>query len=155
MAIKIRIVPLILGCIMSSCSITKKPEFKQVNAITIEKLSLQNVTLNAEAVFENPNHIGGKLSLDDIHIIVNDIDMGTVSSATFDVPSKSEFTIPITGTFLLSKLYKDNQKGLLENILNTVKAERIDVKYQGEITYHMGKLSYPYKINKSSTISLK
>ncbi len=143
-----------LVTLLTSCSVTKKPEFKRVDAINVTQMSLQNVTLEADAVFENPNHIGGRLSIDDIHVFVNEIDMGTVSSETFEVPAKSEFNIPIRGTFALSKLLKDNKKGFLGNLLNTIQTESLDVKYVGKITYHLGSFSYSYPIDKTEKIDL-
>ena len=136
------------------CSFTKKPEFKRIDAIRIDQMNLQNVTLEADAVFENPNSIGGRLSVDNIHVFVNEIDMGTVSSNTFEVPAKKEFTIPIRGTFSLSKLYSDNKKGILGNILNTLQTQNLDIKYEGKITYYLGNFSHSYNIDKSEKISI-
>ncbi len=141
--------------LLISCSITKKPQFKHVAAIKIAQMSLQNVTLEADAVFENPNHIEGRLSVDDIHVFVNEIDMGSISAETFEVPARKEFSIPIRGTFSLAKIYNDHKKGFLGNLLNTLNTQNIDVKYVGKITYYLGSFSHSYAIDKTEKITLK
>ncbi len=93
---------------ITSCSISKKPEFKYVDNIEVKNVSMRNITLKADAVFNNSNHIKVKLPIDSIHIFVDNIDVGARSSQEFDVPSKNEFTIPLEGTFSLSKVYKKN-----------------------------------------------
>ncbi|WP_459211652.1 hypothetical protein [Aquimarina rhabdastrellae] len=95
----------IIGCVSP-----KKPIFKTIKSIKIEKIGLREVTLNADAIFENPNALQGTLSLEDLHIFVNDLDVGTISSTTFEVPSKAEFNVPLKGSFSLSKIYKKQQK---------------------------------------------
>ncbi|MDY8138280.1 hypothetical protein [Aquimarina sp. 2201CG5-10] len=137
------------------CSVSKKPEFKYVDNIKVKNISMRNITLNADVIFENPNNLTGKLSIEDIHIFVDNIDVGVISSQEFDVPSKDEFAIPLQGTFSLSKIYKENKKGLLGNVLNAIIRDSINIQYQGVIKYHLGSFSYPYKINKEQKIPLQ
>lgn len=138
-----------------SCSQPKKPVFKAVSSIEIKKLGLKNVTVQADALFENPNALSGTLSLDDIHIFVNDLDVGTISSQTFEVPSHTEFTIPIQGSFSFSDIYAHKKQGLLNSILATIQTDSIHIQYKGAIRYHLGSFSYPYKIDTKQSIALK
>ena len=139
----------------TQCSLTKKPEFQRVDAVKVENISLKDVTLQADAVFKNVNSIGGKIAVNDLHIFVNDTDIGQVAASEFDVPKKSEFTIPLKASFSLSKLAEGNDGDVLSNILNTFTAKTIKVKYVGTIQYRLGNFSYPYKINKEETIKLR
>ncbi|WP_299220686.1 hypothetical protein [uncultured Aquimarina sp.] len=140
--------------VITSCSVSKKPEFKYVANIDVKNISMRNVTIKADAVFNNPNNLNGKLSVDDIHVFVDNIDVGTISSQEFDVPSKKEFTIPLEGTFSLSKIYKENKNNLLGSVLKMAQTDSLLIHYKGNIRYHLGNFSYPYKIDKEQKISL-
>ncbi|SEM11833.1 hypothetical protein SAMN04487910_4160 [Aquimarina amphilecti] len=137
------------------CSVSKKPEFKYVTNIDVKNVSMRNITIQADAVFNNPNNLNGKLSVDDINVFVDNIDVGTISSKEFDVPSRKEFTIPLEGTFSLSKIYKENKNNLLNSVLKMVQTDSLLIRYEGNIRYHYGNFSYPYKIDKEQEVSLK
>jgi len=140
--------------IIISCSTPKKPVFKYVSNIEVKNVSMRNVTIKADAVFNNPNNLNGKLSIDDIHIFVDNIDVGTISSQEFNIPSKKEFTIPLEGKFSLSKIYKENKNTILNSLLKMAQTDSLLIKYRGNIRYHLGNFSYPYKINKEQKVSL-
>ncbi|WP_299440492.1 hypothetical protein [uncultured Aquimarina sp.] len=141
--------------VITSCSVSKKPEFKYITNIDVKNVSMRNVTLKADAIFDNPNHLQGKLSIDDIHVFVDNIDVGVISSKEFDIPSKDEFTIPLEGAFSLSKIYDKNKNNLLGSVLKMVQTDSLDIQYKGNIKYHLGGFSYPYKIDKQQKVSLK
>ncbi|MBG6132077.1 hypothetical protein IWQ47_003968 [Aquimarina sp. EL_43] len=140
---------------ITSCSISKKPEFKYVDNIEVKNVSMRNITLKADAVFNNPNHIKGKLSIDSIHIFVDNMDVGALSSQEFDVPSKNEFAIPLEGTFSLSKVYKKNKNSILGSVLKVIQSDSLDIQYKGVIRYYFGNFSYPYTIDKQQKVRLK
>lgn len=139
----------------ASCSISNKPTFKYIDSIEVTNISLDRVTLNANAVFNNPNNLKGKLSINDIHLFVDDMDIGSVSAKQFDVPAKTEFTIPLQGTFSLSKVYKENKNDILGSILKVIQTDSITVQYKGSIKYYLGNFSYPYTIDKEQKIRLR
>lgn len=141
--------------IITSCSVSKKPEFKYITNIDVKNVSMRNVTIQADAVFKNPNNLNGTLSVDDIHIFVDNIDVGIISSQEFDVPSQEEFTIPLEGKFSLSKIYEKNKNNLLSSVLKMVQTDSLLIQYKGNIRYHLGNFSYPYKIDKEQNVSLK
>ncbi|MEW7290440.1 hypothetical protein [Aquimarina sp. 2304DJ70-9] len=141
--------------LITSCSISKKPEFKYVGNLKVKNIGLRNITLKADAVFNNPNNLKGKLSIDDIHVFVDNIDVGTISSEEFDVPAQSEFAIPLEGTFSLSKIYEKNKTSILGSVLKVIQTDSLNIQYKGSIRYHLGSFSYPYKIDKEQKISLQ
>ncbi|MBW1297727.1 hypothetical protein [Aquimarina litoralis] len=141
--------------ILSSCSVSKKPEFLHISKIDVKNVSMRNITINADAVFMNPNNVGGKLSIDDMHIFVDNIDVGTISSEEFDVPSKDEFKVPLEGTFSMSKIYENNKNNLLNSVIKMVQTDSLNVQYKGNIKYHLGNFSYTYKIEKEQKVSLR
>ncbi len=116
---------------------------------------MRNITLKADAIFNNPNSLQGTLSIEDIHVFVDNIDVGTISSQEFDVPAQSEFAIPLEGTFSLSKIYEENKNTLLGSVLKVIQTDSLDIQYKGIIRYHLGDFSYPYTIDKYKKVSLK
>ncbi len=141
--------------VTTSCSVSKKPKFKHITNIDVKNVSMRNVTLKADAVFDNPNHLRGKLSIDDIHVFVDNIDVGLISSKEFNVPTKEEFTIPLEGTFSLSKIYNKNKNNILGSVLKMVQTDSLNIQYKGNIKYHLGSFSFPYEIDKQQKVSLK
>ncbi len=149
---------LILSTILigiTACSFSKKPTFKYVDNLFVKNVSMREITLNADAIFDNPNHLGGKLSVEDIHVFVDNIDVGTISAQEFNVPAKSEFSIPLQGTFSLSKIYEENKNSLLGSVLKVIQTDSLQIQYKGVIRYHLGNFSYPYQIDKQQKVSLK
>ncbi|KAA1247076.1 hypothetical protein [Aquimarina sp. RZ0] len=116
---------------------------------------MRNITLTADAIFDNPNNLTGKLSIDGIHIFVDNIDVGIISSYEFDVPSKEEFTIQLEGTFSLSKIYNNHKKNILGSILKVAQTDSLLIQYKGNIKYHLGIFSHQYNIDKEQKVSIK
>ncbi|WP_109298964.1 hypothetical protein [Aquimarina sp. AU474] len=137
------------------CSFSEKPKFKHIDNLLVKKVGLRDITLKADAVFNNPNRLSGTLSIEDIHVFVDNIDIGTISSQEFNVPAKDEFSIPLEGTFSLSKIYEENKNNLLGSVLKVIQTDSLNVQYKGAIRYHLGNFSYPYTINKEQKISIK
>jgi len=141
--------------LIASCTLTKKPTFKYVDNLEVKNIGLKKVTLKADAIFNNPNHLKGKISIDSIHVFVDNMMVGSVLSEEFEVPSKSEFSIPLEGTFSLSKIYKKNKNSILGSVLKVLQTDSLNIAYKGIIRYHLGNFSYPYKINKQQKVRLK
>jgi len=140
---------------VGSCTFTKKPKFKYVDKVEVKNIGLKNVTLKADAVFDNPNDLKGKLSTDSIQVFIDNIHVGAILAKEFKVPSKSEFAIPLEGTFSLSKIYNNNKNSILGSVLKAIQTDSITIQYKGVIRYHLGSFSYPYKIDKQQKISLR
>ncbi|GAA4274638.1 hypothetical protein U6A24_08730 [Aquimarina gracilis] len=141
--------------LLTACTFSEKPKFKYVDNLEVKNIGLRNVTLKADAIFNNPNHLKGKLSIDSVLVFVDNIEVGAISAQEFNVPSQSEFAIPLEGTFSLSKIYEENKKSLLGSVLKVIQTDSLDIKYEGTIRYHLGSFSYPYQINKQQKVSIK
>lgn len=139
----------------TTCSIPKKPELSHIGYISVKHVDIQEITVTADAIFNNPNNLQGTLSIEDLHIFVDNVDVGTISSQKFDVPAKAEFTIPLEGSFSPSKIYKNNKNNILGNILKIIQTDSLAIQYKGIIRYHLGDFSYPYKIDKLQKVRLK
>ncbi len=139
----------------TSCAIPKQPTFKYIDNLEVKSLNLSKITVKANAVFNNPNDLKGKLSIEDIHVSIDNIDIGSLSPAEFNVPAKNEFTIPLEGTLSVSKIYQDNKNDLLGSVLKVMQTDSLNIAYKGIIRYHLRSFSYPYHINKQQKVKLK
>ncbi|WAC02042.1 hypothetical protein N7U66_19940 [Lacinutrix neustonica] len=110
------------------------------------------IIMRGDAFFNNPNHVGGQLETEGLKIRINDIDMGTVSSQTFKVPSHKEFSIPLTVNIPSKKLLNLNT---LSSILNSVLNKGMQVQYKGDIKYTLFGFSHQYQIDDIQDIKIK
>jgi len=138
--------------IFLSCSVNEKPVFLKVENIEVVESTSEYVTLSADAFFLNPNDIGGELQSEGIKVIVNDIEMATVSSEAFKVPAKKEFSIPLKTNIPSDKIFNlDNLGGLLNSILS----KKVKVQYTGDIKYKVLGFSHIYAVDKTEYVKVK
>ncbi|OIQ16330.1 hypothetical protein [Lacinutrix sp. MedPE-SW] len=135
-----------------SCKVNEKPEFLRIENIEVEDSNNEFIILTADAFFNNPNTIGGKLETDGIKVVVNDIEVGTVSSKTFNVPAKKEFSIPLKANIPANKILNlNNLSGLLNSVLN----KGMQVQYKGEIKYKVFGFSHKYALDEIQDVKIK
>ena len=77
------------------CTVNEPPEFLGIKNIKVIESTKNFIKINGEGLFQNPNDIGGELQADGIKVFVNGNEMATVSSKSFEVPAKEEFSIPL------------------------------------------------------------
>lgn len=137
---------------LTSCSVKEKPEFVSVNNVKVLETTSQFITLQANAIFKNPNHVGGNLKADDIKIIVNGSEVATVSSESFKVPVDDEFTVPLTAKIETKKLISDKN---LSSLLGSLLGQKLNVQYKGVITYKLLGISYDYDVDYAKDVKIK
>lgn len=135
-----------------SCSIKEKPEFLRVENIKVTDSNSQFIILTADAFFNNPNSVGGKLETEGITITVNDMEVATVSSEAFDVPSKKDFSIPLSANVPTKKLLNLNN---LSGILNSMLNKSMKVQYKGVIKYKVFGFSHKYEVDEIENVKIK
>ena len=135
-----------------SCSVKEKPEFLRVENIKVSESTSEYVSLTADAFFNNPNDIGGELKTDSIHVLVNDMKMATVSSESFDVPAKKEFSIPLQANIPTKRIFNSNN---LEGLFNSLLNKKVKVQYIGDIKYKVLGFSHTYSIDKTENVKIK
>lgn len=145
---------LVSSILVISCKFDKAPEFVRVSSINVSDYTPEKITLTSDLVFNNPNHVGGVLQAENIKVIINNIEMGTVNSPDFIVPSLHEFSVPIEFVFSYKDIFKDPEN-LLVNILNAATNKKINVRYVGNITYKLNVFTYDYPLEYSQEIHLK
>ena len=135
-----------------SCSVKEKPEFLRVENLQVLESTPQTITVTADALFRNPNDIGGELKTDATKVFVNGNEMASVSTELFEVPAKKEFSIPLKANIPTDSLLSDkNLSGLLGSLFN----KTIKVQYKGDIKYKVFGFSHTYAVDKTEHLNLK
>ncbi|KAB1067262.1 hypothetical protein F6U93_12670 [Tamlana haliotis] len=135
-----------------SCAVREKPEFLGVKNIEISEHNSEYITINAEALFKNPNDIGGKLITNGLKVYVNDNDIATINAATFDVPAHKEFSIPLTSKIPTDSLLTSRN---ITSLIGSLLSKTIKVQYKGDIKYKVFGFSKSYDIDKTENIKIK
>lgn len=138
-----------------SCTVSESPEFVGVEEVSLQKFDGKEIEIVVSLKFLNPNNLGGTLKCDAIEVVVNDLNIGVISSGIFEVPSKKEFSVPLLAKIKVDALFTSDRKNILKNILNVVLEKKVNIKFQGNVVYKLGSLSYNYPLNYSDTIFLK
>ncbi|WP_460219212.1 LEA type 2 family protein [Psychroserpens sp. MEBiC05023] len=138
-----------------SCSVKEKPLFVAIEDIDLENANSRTITLKANAIFQNPNDVGGALESDNISVFVNDVKVAHVSSESFKVPAKKEFTIPLRVLVSTDSILKKENTTALGSILNSLLTKEIKVQYKGDIIYKALGISYTYPVDETKMIKIK
>ena len=146
---------LALFLLMNSCSVKNKPIFIKVDNLKLVSTASDTIRLKADAFFENPNDVGGKISTDEIKVILNGVEVAQVSSDEFKVPSRSEFTIPLKVAIPTKKVFDNNKNGILGGLINSILKKSIKVQLKGELKYKVFGFSNTYIIDETQDLKIK
>jgi len=146
---------LLLILLTTSCAIKKKPEFIKIDGIELVEANSRTLTLKAEALFNNPNVVGGRLNTEGVNVFVNDMLMGVVSAEEFKVPAKNSFKVPLQIKINTKDLLSKDPNGFLSGLLNSVLNKNLKVTYKGVIQFKALGFSYKYPIDKTETVKIK
>jgi len=134
------------------CSVNEKPQFIGVENIKVLESTSKHITFTADALFKNPNDIGGELQTDEIKVFVNDNEMASVSAGSFKVPAKKEFTIPLKTKVPTDSIFSNKSIG---GLIGSLFSKKVKVQYIGDITYKVLGFSYTYNIDKTEDVKIK
>ncbi|MDG1384929.1 MAG: LEA type 2 family protein [Flavobacteriaceae bacterium] len=146
---------LLLILLTTSCAVKKKPEFIKIDGIELLEANSRTLTLKAEALFNNPNVVGGRLNTEGVNVFVNDMLMGIVSAEEFKVPAKNSFKVPLQIKINTKDLLSKDPNGFLSGLLNSVLNKNLKVTYKGVIQFKALGFSYKYPIDKTETVKIK
>ena len=135
-----------------NCSVTEQPEFLRLENIKVVNSTIQSITLSADALFNNPNDVGGTLKTDDLKVFINDMEVATVVSDEFKVPRNQEFKIPLIVAVATDSII---DKKSLGGLLNSLISQRLKVQYKGVIKYKVMGYSSTYKVDETQEIKIK
>ncbi|CAL2103141.1 LEA_2 domain-containing protein [Tenacibaculum sp. 190130A14a] len=138
-----------------NCSVKQKPVFIKVDDVKLLSIVSDTIKLSANAFFENPNDIGGKISTDFIKVIVNGAELARVSSEEFKVPARKEFAIPLQVVIPTKEVFQNNKNGILGGLLNSLINQSIKVQFKGDLRYKVLGFSHVYPVDKTEDIKIK
>lgn len=143
---------LIIISTLSSC-VSKKIEYQDVENINIISLSSDEITLSADAVFKNPNILGGKVIPDNIVVFIDNKEVTTVKSKEFKVPAVEKFSVPLEVTIPFDKIPGNTSGGLLGAVLGSFNKTH-NVTFKGLLYYRVAGFKSTYTINHTEEIRL-
>ncbi|MEL0456828.1 hypothetical protein WJN01_11345 [Flavobacteriaceae bacterium SZ-1-7] len=146
------IILLTISVAFISCTVTEKPQFVGVENIKVLGASSKLITVTADALFINPNDIGGELQTDEIKVFINDNEMATVSTETFEVPAKKEFSIPLKTKVPTDSIFSDKSIG---GLIGSLFSEKVKVQYKGDINYKVFGFSHAYTVDVTEDVKIK
>ncbi|WP_298238884.1 LEA type 2 family protein [uncultured Algibacter sp.] len=146
------LVLLIICSTFIRCSVKEKPQFIRVENIKVLESTSRYVTFTADALFMNPNDIGGELKTDEIKVFVNDNEMASVSTESFKVPAKKEFSIPLKTKVPTDSIFSNKSIG---GLIGSLFSRKVKVQYKGAIVYKVFGFSYTYNIDKTEDVKIK
>ena len=136
-----------------SCSNLKAPEYVGVGNVNVSKIINDSIIIKAGLKFNNPNRVGGKMYLNNLHAVVNKIDLGKLKDQEVKVPSRKDFQVPLEIKLSYGQIF-DSEKGLLGSILNSILSNEVAVKLEGKATFKkfLVKKEYPIKFDRKIKI---
>lgn len=125
---------LLLVLLFVGCSAPQEPIFKGFRNIKTTTVSTKKITVTGNAVFQNPNTLGGEVVATNIEVMVNDISAGIIAQdLAIPVPASLEFAIPLTFNIAPRDLYENDRNGTLGGIINAVFNKKVDLHYLGTV----------------------
>ena len=138
--------------LLFNCTVTEQPEFIGLENIKVVNSNIQSITLKADALFINPNDVGGSLKTDDLKVYINETEVATVVSDEFDVPSKKNFTIPLIVSVATDSII---DKKSLGGLLGSLISQKLKVQYKGDIKYKVLGYSSKYSVDETQELKVK
>ncbi|SFZ92178.1 Late embryogenesis abundant protein [Flaviramulus basaltis] len=137
--------------LLFGCSVNEKPQFIGLENIKVLESTPKYVTITADALFINPNDIGGSLKTDEIKVFVNDNEMATVSAENFKIPAKNKFSMPLKTKVPTDSLFSNKN---LSGLLGSLFSKKVKAQYKGIIEYSTFGFSYSYNIDKTEDVKI-
>lgn len=141
--------------VIIGCNVKKEPIFVKVDNVQVLSFESDTVKLSAKAYFENPNDVGGKITTDEIKILINDTEVAQVFSEEFKVPARTEFSIPLIAHIPTKNLLKSNKNGVLGGLLNSLMSKKVNVRIKGNLEYVVFGFKKEFQIDKTQDIKIK
>lgn len=146
---------LVIFFLLTACSVKKKPIFLKIDDVKVLSFKMDTVRLQAKAFFKNENDIGGKISTDEIRVLVDGVAVAQVSSEQFKVPANKEFAVPLVVAIPTKKVFNSKKGGFLGGLLNSVLNNSVKVQFKGDIKYKVLGFSNTYTIDKTEELKIK
>lgn len=131
------------------------PYFIESKNYRIKNLNLTEVSVLAEAVYQNPNNVGITVENWDILVTANGIEVGKVDvDAPTEIPANGQFSLPIEASFPPSKVL-DLESGILSGILSAISNKEVEMIYKGYFTVKVIGISVKVPVDMTEMVPLK
>ena len=140
---------------MYSCSVKKPPVFLKVDDIKLISYASDTIRLNANAYFENPNDVGGKISTDEIKVIINGVEVAQVLAEDFKVPARKDFTIPLIVNIPSKNIFANKKDIFLGGLINSIITNKVKVQFKGNLRYTVFGFQKEFLVDKTEEIKIK
>jgi LEA14-like dessication related protein len=137
-----------------ACTVSKEPDYKGVENVKVESYTTKNVTLTMDAVYYNPNDIGGDVARVDIDVFMDGKKIANATAPKFSFDKKSDFKVPLRVVVPYKEL-KGKGKGLLGNIVSALTNKKIKLQYKGKIVLDLKATYYNYEMDEEIEFDLK
>lgn len=149
------LLPLFIFVTLFSCSKPQEPVFKRITNIEVQEISGGSVTVAAQALYFNPNSIGGSLNTLQVDVWANENKIGTIDQdLDLAIQPNSDFTIPIVITFPLSELAKD-QGNLIGGLIKAMLNKRVDMEYKGTLFVSLAGIRFKVPFEEEEEVTIK
>jgi len=78
--------------------------------------------------------------------------MASVSTESFKVPAKKEFSIPLRADVPTDSLFSDKS---LSGLLGSIFSKKLVVQYKGDIKYKVFGFSHAYAVDETEDVKIK
>jgi hypothetical protein len=149
-----KIIYIVLLVTLCNCSINKEPVFVKLGNYKVTNFTNENVHLKVDAFFKNPNDVGGKISTDDIMVIINNQEVAKIIANEYDVPVRKEFTMPLEVDIPTKKIFNDKKNGILQGLINSLLKRSVKVQLKGNLQYRFLLFKKNFVVNHTKEIKL-
>ena len=137
---------------LNSC-VNKDIEYQKLENLKVLSLNSNEITVSADAIFKNPNILGGKVFPEDLKVFINDDEITTVKSKEFKVPAVKEFSVPLEATIPFKKIPGYEKGGIMGIIMGGL-SKTYKVSFKGNLKYRVAGFKSSYKINHTEELKL-
>jgi LEA14-like dessication related protein len=136
-----------------SCQTPEKPTLKDVRNIRVLSISNDLVTIQADAIIENPNIVALSITDVAIEVEINDVPASEVAQVEdTEIPANSERSVPLKVSFPPSKMMKSTGLG---GLLNMALSKSVKVNYKGSLKVSVMGISFDVPIDEEKQVSLQ
>lgn len=135
-----------------SCLSLESVKFEKLVNTRIIGISGQDITIQTEAQFFNPNKIKGLIKDISIDVSIKDqIVAHLMEESKVKVMKNERFIVPVKLTIKLKSLKND----LLGNLINLIKTRKIELTYSGYISIRSFGIGYKIPIDYQEELEIK
>ena len=140
--------------LLMSCNSAKEPTFEKMDNVRVSEIKQGQVTLMADAVYFNPNPIGGRLEATDIVVQVNKVKVARINQElATEISANASFSIPVKAVFPLDEVVK-NESDLISGVVSALLKKKIDVIYSGATKVRFAGIGFEVPVDYHQEVAL-